>query len=63
MPSHSGLAALAEGAILSPFTQLRRLLDGIEPGHAKPIDLTIGEPREAMPPFVSKTTTTPSETR
>ncbi|HUJ37119.1 MAG TPA: aminotransferase class I/II-fold pyridoxal phosphate-dependent enzyme [Hyphomicrobium sp.] len=53
MPSHSGLAALAEGAILSPFTQLRRLLHGIEPGHAKPIDLTIGEPREAMPPFVA----------
>ena len=24
----------------------------MEPGHAKPIDLTIGEPREAMPPFV-----------
>jgi len=53
MPSQSGLAALAEGAILSPFTQLRRLLDGIAPGHAKPIDLTIGEPREAMPAFVA----------
>lgn len=53
MPSQSGLAALAGGAILSPFTQLRRLLDGIDPGHAKPIDLTIGEPREAMPPFVT----------
>ena len=53
MPSQSGLAALAEGAILSPFTQLRRLLDGMEPGHAKPIDLTVGEPREAMPAFVA----------
>ncbi len=53
MPTQSGLAALAEGAILSPFTQLRRLLDGIAPGHAKPIDLTIGEPREAMPAFVA----------
>lgn len=53
MPSQSGLAVLAAGAILSPFTLLRRLLDGIEPGHAKPIDLTIGEPREAMPPLVT----------
>jgi len=53
MPSQSGLAALAEGAIVSPFTQLRRLLDGIQPGHARPIDLTIGEPREAMPAFVA----------
>ena len=52
MSQPSGLAALAHGAILSPFTQLRRLLDGIPPGHANPIDLTIGEPREAMPPFV-----------
>jgi N-succinyldiaminopimelate aminotransferase len=52
MPTQSGLAALAEGAILSPFTQLRRLLDGIAPGHAKPIDMTIGEPHEAMPAFV-----------
>jgi N-succinyldiaminopimelate aminotransferase len=53
MPSQSGLAALAEGAVLSPFTQLRRLLEGIEPRHAKPIDLTIGEPREAMPAFIA----------
>ncbi len=53
MPSQSGLAALAGGAILSPFTQLRRLLEGIAPGNPKPIDLTIGEPREAMPPFVT----------
>ena len=40
------------GAILSPFTQLRRLLEGIAPGHEKPIELTVGEPREAMPSFV-----------
>ncbi len=52
MTSHSGLAALAHGAVLSPFTQLRRLLDGIAPGHEKPIDLTVGEPRETMPAFV-----------
>lgn len=44
--------SLTSGAIVSPFTQLRRLLNGIEPGHAKPIELTIGEPREAMPDFI-----------
>jgi aspartate/methionine/tyrosine aminotransferase len=52
MTSHSGLEALAHSAVLSPFTQLRRLLDGVAPGHTKPIELTVGEPREAMPPFV-----------
>lgn len=46
------LHALTSGQILSPFTQLRRLLDSIAPGHANPIELTIGEPREAMPVFV-----------
>jgi len=50
--SFSGLAALANGAVLSPFTQLRRLLGTTPAGHADPIDLTIGEPREAMPAFV-----------
>jgi N-succinyldiaminopimelate aminotransferase len=53
MTSHSGLAALAHGAALSPFTQLRRLLDGIASGHDRPIDLTVGEPHEAMPSFVA----------
>ncbi len=52
MTSPSGLAALSNGAVLSPFTQLRRLLDGIASGHEKAIELTVGEPREAMPPFV-----------
>lgn len=50
--SHSGLAALANGAVLSPFTQLRRLLGMTPAGHTEPIDLTIGEPHEAMPSFV-----------
>ncbi len=50
--SSSGLEALASGAILSPFTRLRRLLDGIEPGHPDTIDLTLGEPRETSPGFV-----------
>jgi N-succinyldiaminopimelate aminotransferase len=48
----SSHVALTNGTILSPFTQLRRLLDGIPAGHAKPIELTIGEPREAMPDFI-----------
>jgi N-succinyldiaminopimelate aminotransferase len=52
MTSRFGLAALSSGAVLSPFTQLRQLLDGIAPGHEKPIDLTVGEPREPMPAFV-----------
>lgn len=46
------LTALTNGSILSPFTQLRRLLEGVSPGHARPIELTIGEPREAMPGFI-----------
>jgi len=50
----SGLAALASGAVLSPFTQLRKLLGPAPAGHPEPIDLTIGEPREPMPPFVAE---------
>jgi N-succinyldiaminopimelate aminotransferase len=50
--SHAGHHALAEGLILSPFTRLARLLAGIPPGHAKPIEMTAGDPNEAMPPFV-----------
>jgi N-succinyldiaminopimelate aminotransferase len=49
---NAGLAALTSGAILSPFTRLRRLLDGITPGRTPAIDLTLGEPRETMPNFV-----------
>ena len=52
MTAANGLEALSSGVILSPFTQLRRLLEGIAPGHDNPIELTVGEPREAMPGFV-----------
>jgi aspartate/methionine/tyrosine aminotransferase len=48
----SSLSSLTSGAISSPFSQLRSLLAGIPPGHAQPVDLTIGEPREAMPDFL-----------
>lgn len=50
--AHPSLAAMTGGTILSPFTRLRRLLEGIPPGHERPIDLTLGEPRETMPAFV-----------
>jgi N-succinyldiaminopimelate aminotransferase len=52
MTGIDGLAALAQGAIVSPFTRTRRLLERAAPGHAKSIDLTIGDPREVMPAFV-----------
>lgn len=52
MTGTNGLAALAHGAILSPFTRTRRLLEGAAPSNVKPIDLTIGDPRETMPAFV-----------
>ena len=48
----SGLNALADGAVLSPFTRNNRLLAGIEPGHAKPLIMTAGDPNEQMPGFV-----------
>ena len=43
---------LAAGKVISPFTQLRRLLADVPAGHERPIELTIGEPREAMPDFI-----------
>ncbi|MEZ5909226.1 MAG: aminotransferase class I/II-fold pyridoxal phosphate-dependent enzyme [Hyphomicrobiaceae bacterium] len=39
------------GSIVSPFVKLRDLLDGLQPG-AAPIDMTIGEPKHAMPSFL-----------
>lgn len=48
----SGLEALAKGAMISPFTRARRLLEGVPAGHAQPIELTIGDPRETPPDFV-----------
>ncbi len=48
-----GMRALSDGTVQSPFSQLRRLLEGIAPGHPDVIELTIGEPREAMPAFIA----------
>jgi len=53
MTAMHGLEALAHGAVLSPFTRVARLLAGVEPGHAKTIDMSVGDPREAMPGFVA----------
>lgn len=47
------LSAFTSGAIVSPFSALRSLLNDIPAGHERPIELTIGEPRGAMPPFVA----------
>jgi aspartate/methionine/tyrosine aminotransferase len=52
MSAPNGLEALAQGAILSPFTRLARLLEGVAPGHDKVIEMTAGDPNEAMPGFV-----------
>ena len=52
MTAMHGLQALAHGAVLSSFTRTARLLDGIEPGHKKTIEMTSGDPKEAMPGFV-----------
>jgi N-succinyldiaminopimelate aminotransferase len=50
--AETGLYALAAGAVLSPFTRNNRALDGIAPGHAKPLIMTAGDPNEQMPGFV-----------
>lgn len=47
-----GLEKLASGAILSPFTRLNRMLEGIPAGHEKQIIMTAGDPKEQMPGFV-----------
>ncbi len=52
MNDYSGLEAMVRGDIISPFTRLRRLLENVAPGHAKPIEMTAGDPRETMPGFV-----------
>jgi N-succinyldiaminopimelate aminotransferase len=52
MTALHGLQALTQGAVLSSFTRTTRLLAGIQPGHKKPIEMTSGDPKEAMPAFV-----------
>ena len=52
MTAITGLEAMVQGKLLSPFTRLRRLLENVAPGHARPIEMTVGDPNEAMPGFV-----------
>lgn len=52
MTELTGLEAMVKGHIISPFTRLRRLLENVPPGHAKPIEMTAGDPKEVMPGFV-----------
>ena len=53
MTAIAGLEALAQGAILSSFTRTNRLLGQIAPGHRQVIEMTAGDPKEAMPGFVA----------
>ena len=53
MTAIAGLEALAQGAILSSFTRTSRLLGQIAPGHRHVIEMTTGDPKEAMPGFVA----------
>jgi N-succinyldiaminopimelate aminotransferase len=57
----SGLALLAQGAILSPFTRNNRMLDPIKPGKT-PLIMTAGDPNEQMPGFILDTMKTAEAT-
>jgi N-succinyldiaminopimelate aminotransferase len=50
MPTDAALTSL-DILVASPFARLAELLKGIEPG-AKPIDVSLGEPKGLMPPFL-----------
>ena len=52
MDALTGLEAMVQGRIISPFTRLRRLLEAVPPGHENPIEMTAGDPKETMPGFV-----------
>jgi N-succinyldiaminopimelate aminotransferase len=51
MPNDAALTPL-HALVASPFARLAELLSGIEPGKT-PIDLSLGEPRALMPPFLA----------
>jgi aspartate/methionine/tyrosine aminotransferase len=53
MQELTGLARLASGAIPYPFSHVRELLNPFPPGCEPVIDLTLGEPRETMPPHIA----------
>jgi aspartate/methionine/tyrosine aminotransferase len=53
MANRTGLTSL-DDLVASPFARLTALLDGIDPG-APTIDLSLGEPRALIPPFLGPT--------
>jgi len=53
MPQRIATTSLDE-LVRSPFVRLARLLEGIAPG-ASPIDLSLGEPKALIPPFLGPT--------
>jgi len=55
----NGLKALHDGAMPYPFQRVREMLAGIAPGRTPEINLTLGEPREAMPEFVAAALSAP----
>ena len=50
MPDDAALTPL-DSLVASPFVRLAELLKGVEPGE-RPIDLSLGEPKGLMPPFL-----------
>lgn len=50
MPNNATLTPL-DALVVSPFARLAELLKGIKPGKT-PIDLSLGEPRALIPPFL-----------
>jgi N-succinyldiaminopimelate aminotransferase len=50
MPNDAALTSL-DALVASPFARLAELLKGVEPGE-KPIDLSLGEPKGLIPPFL-----------
>jgi N-succinyldiaminopimelate aminotransferase len=50
MPKDAALTSL-DDLVASPFARLAKLLEGIEP-RTKPIDLSLGEPKGLIPPFL-----------
>ncbi|MGH7185034.1 MAG: aminotransferase class I/II-fold pyridoxal phosphate-dependent enzyme, partial [Pseudomonadota bacterium] len=53
MPPRAAPASL-DDLVRSPFARLTLLLEGLAPG-ASPIDLSLGEPKALVPPFLGPT--------
>ena len=53
MPPRAATTSL-DDLVRSPFARLTLLLEGLAPG-ASPIDLSLGEPKALVPPFLGPT--------